>query len=67
MERGKMLFIAAGCIVCHGPDARGMIPMKDTNGYPVISRDLSAPWTERSGANLVEDHHRTRTESNAGI
>lgn len=50
LERGKAFFVGAGCSVCHGPDGRGMIPMKDTNGHTVISRDLSAPWTFRGGS-----------------
>lgn len=45
--RGKALFAGRGCSVCHGPNGRGMIPMIDMNGYTVISRDLSAPWTFR--------------------
>ncbi len=50
IARGKTLFTVQACIVCHGPDARGMISMKDMNGYTVVSRDLTAPWTFRGGS-----------------
>lgn len=51
LERGKAYFVGAGCSVCHGPQGRGLIPMKDTNGHTIMSRDLSAPWTFRGGRN----------------
>jgi len=50
IARGKALFTTQVCVVCHGPEARGMISMKDMNGYTVVSRDLTAPWTFRGGS-----------------
>ncbi len=37
-------------MTCHGPDGRGGLRLKDANGYEVVSRDLTAPWTFRGGA-----------------
>lgn len=50
LDRGKMLYRQYGCVACHGPDARGGLPLQETTGYPVISRDLTAPWTFRGGS-----------------
>jgi mono/diheme cytochrome c family protein len=48
--RGARLYQAQGCATCHGADARGGATLKDAKGYPVISRDLTAPWTFRGGS-----------------
>ncbi|MGE3151352.1 MAG: c-type cytochrome [Nitrospiraceae bacterium] len=48
--RGRALFTAKTCIVCHGPEARGGVRLVDAKGQPVISRDLTAPWTFRGGS-----------------
>jgi mono/diheme cytochrome c family protein len=48
--RGQALFTAQGCNACHGNDGRGGLTFKDAKGYPVISRDLTAPWTFRGGS-----------------
>ena len=32
------------------PDARGGIPLQEATGYPIVSRDLTAPWTFRGGS-----------------
>ena len=50
IARGKTLFAAQACNSCHGNDARGGLTLKDAKGYPVISRDLTAPWTFRGGS-----------------
>ncbi len=50
MARGRQLFMAQGCNGCHGNDARGGLTFKDAKGYPVIARDLTAPWTFRGGS-----------------
>jgi mono/diheme cytochrome c family protein len=50
IARGKALFTAQACSGCHGNDARGGLTFKDAKGYPVISRDLTAPWTFRGGS-----------------
>jgi mono/diheme cytochrome c family protein len=47
--RGARLYQARGCATCHGADARGGVTLKDVKGYPVIARDLTAPWTFRGG------------------
>ncbi len=50
LARGQKLFHAQGCDNCHGKDARGGLTLTDAKGYPVISRDLTAPWTFRGGS-----------------
>jgi mono/diheme cytochrome c family protein len=50
IARGQQLFVAQGCNGCHGDDARGGLSFKDAKGYPVIARDLTAPWTFRGGS-----------------
>lgn len=49
LARGEGLYTAQ-CASCHGPDARGGLELVDARGYPVISRDLTAPWTFRGGS-----------------
>jgi mono/diheme cytochrome c family protein len=49
-ERGEALYGRLGCAACHGPDGRGGITLADAKGYPIISRDLTAPWTFRGGS-----------------
>jgi len=49
VERGRSLYTRHGCVACHGPKGRGGLSLKDAKGYPVISRDLTAPWTFRGG------------------
>jgi cytochrome c oxidase cbb3-type subunit 2 len=48
LARGANLY-KVNCAVCHGDDLRGGRWLKDSKGYPVISRDLTAPWTFRGG------------------
>jgi len=50
IARGKMLFNSRGCQACHGEDGRGGATLKDAKGYPVVARDLTAPWTFRGGS-----------------
>lgn len=45
IARGEALYSGSGCAGCHGDDLRGGGWMEDGKGYPVISRDLTAPWT----------------------
>ena len=49
IARGADLYVENACIGCHGDDMRGGQWMEDAKGYPVISRDLTAPWTFRGG------------------
>ncbi len=48
--RGAALYARLGCTGCHGENLRGGLELRDAKGYPVISRDLTAPWTFRGGA-----------------
>ncbi|HYN88529.1 MAG TPA: c-type cytochrome, partial [Ardenticatenaceae bacterium] len=50
IERGRALFQSQGCAGCHGEDARGGVTLRDSEGHPVRSRDLTAPWTFRGGS-----------------
>jgi mono/diheme cytochrome c family protein len=49
IARGRDLYVD-GCAECHGPDGRARVTLKDVKGYPVITRDLTAPWTFRGGS-----------------
>jgi mono/diheme cytochrome c family protein len=49
IARGRKAYEDRGCAGCHGLDGRGGLWLKDAKGYPVISRDLTAPWTFRGG------------------
>jgi len=49
IARGASLYAQSGCAGCHGDNMRGGQLMEDAKGYPVISRDLTAPWTFRGG------------------
>lgn len=50
VARGRVLFTFKGCVACHGPDGRARLVLKDAKGYPVVTRDLTAPWTFRGGS-----------------
>ena len=50
IARGRQLYDTIGCDDCHAASARGGFTFKDAKGYPVIARDLSAPWTFRGGS-----------------
>ncbi len=47
LARGAEAFASAGCTGCHGQDGRSRMKLTDQRGYPVNSRDLTAPWTFR--------------------
>lgn len=50
VARGRALFASVGCAACHGMDGRARLALKDMKGYPVVARDLTAPWTFRGGS-----------------
>lgn len=49
IARGRELFESRGCPACHGEDGHQRTELRDSKGYPVIARDLTAPWTFRGG------------------
>ena len=63
ISRGRDLYAAVGCGSCHGPDGRRRERQEDARGYPVITRDLTAPWTFAGGSDPVEVWRRLTTLS----
>jgi cytochrome c oxidase cbb3-type subunit 2 len=49
IARGQQLYRTM-CASCHGTDGRLQVELKDDKGYPVVARDLTAPWTFRGGS-----------------
>ena len=49
VARGLSLYRSQGCVSCHGVDGRNRLTLRDAKGYPVLARDLTAPWTFRGG------------------
>ncbi|MGQ0551060.1 MAG: c-type cytochrome, partial [Armatimonadota bacterium] len=49
LARGQQLYQRL-CASCHGADGHAQVEMKDAKGYPVVVRDLTAPWTFRGGS-----------------
>src|SRR5262249_1033771 len=43
VERGKAAYLRLGCESCHGVNGRLWKTFEDSKGYPVRSRDLTAP------------------------
>jgi mono/diheme cytochrome c family protein len=54
LARGKGLYQSLGCAACHGEDGRKRQLLADQKGYPLRSRDLTAPWTFRRGSDPKE-------------
>ena len=63
LARGRDLYVAVGCGSCHGPDGRRRERQVDARGYPVITRDLTAPWTFAGGSDPTEIWRRLTTLS----
>jgi mono/diheme cytochrome c family protein len=63
LARGRDLYAAVGCSSCHGPDGRRREWQTDARGYPVITRDLTAPWTFAGGSDPVDVWRRLTTLS----
>jgi mono/diheme cytochrome c family protein len=66
VARGEALYRQSGCVECHGTDLRGGKWLQDAKGYPVIARDLTAPWTFRGGADPVQVYLRISTGISPG-
>lgn len=53
IAKGKQLFTDAGCVSCHGEDARGTgksaKDLKTAEGDPIVPRDLTYKWDFRWG------------------
>jgi mono/diheme cytochrome c family protein len=56
-----------GCQGCHGADGRGGLRLADAKGYPVIARDLTAPWTFRGGSDPDQIWLRLTTGLGGGV
>jgi mono/diheme cytochrome c family protein len=63
LARGQDLYAAVGCGSCHGPDGRRREWQTDARGYPVITRDLTAPWTFAGGRDPADLWRRLTTLS----
>jgi mono/diheme cytochrome c family protein len=63
LARGRGLYAGAGCGTCHGPDGRRRERHLDARGYPVVTRDLTAPWTFTGGSDPTEIWRRLTTLS----
>lgn len=63
LVRGRDLYAALGCGSCHGPDGWRREWQMDARGYPVITRDLTAPWTFAGGSDPAEVWRRLTTLS----
>ena len=50
LARGRALYADLGCDRCHGADGRRREKQRDAKQYPVITRDLTAPWTFAGGS-----------------
>jgi mono/diheme cytochrome c family protein len=50
IARGRRAYEERGCMGCHGLSGRGGVRLDDAKGQPLLSRDLSAPWTFRGGS-----------------
>ncbi|MFQ5615979.1 MAG: c-type cytochrome [Anaerolineales bacterium] len=61
ITRGAALFTGQACYTCHGDDGRGGLKFTDRKGYPVVTRDLTAPWTFRGGSEPEDLYRRITT------
>ena len=48
--RGRSLYADLGCDGCHGADGRRRERLRDATQLPVVTRDLTAPWTFAGGS-----------------
>ena len=66
IDRGARLFKTRGCDGCHAANGRGGMALADQKGYPVIVRDLTAPWTFRGGSDPEQIWLRLTTGLSGG-
>ncbi len=63
LVRGRALYTDLGCDSCHGADGRRREKQRDAKHYPVITRDLTAPWTFAGGRDPEQLWRRLTTLS----
>jgi mono/diheme cytochrome c family protein len=63
VARGRALYTDLGCDGCHGADGRRRETQRDAKGYPVVTRDLTAPWTFAGGGDPEQVWRRLTTLS----
>jgi mono/diheme cytochrome c family protein len=63
LARGRALYAELGCDRCHGEDGRRREKQRDATGHPVITRDLTAPWTFAGGSDPEQIWLRLTTMS----
>jgi len=54
LTRGRALYADLGCDRCHGADGRRREKQRDAKEYPVVTRDLTAPWTFAGGTDPAQ-------------
>jgi mono/diheme cytochrome c family protein len=50
LARGRAMYAELGCAGCHGADGRRRETVLDATRHPVVTRDLTAPWTFAGGS-----------------
>ena len=63
LARGRALYAELGCDRCHGDDGRRRERQHDAKQYPVVTRDLTAPWTFAGGSDPEQVWLRLTTMS----
>jgi mono/diheme cytochrome c family protein len=63
LARGRALYADLGCDRCHGADGRRREKQRDAKDYPVVTRDLTAPWTFAGGSDPEQVWLRLTTMS----
>src|SRR4029450_12347717 len=66
VARGRALYADLGCDRCHGADGRRREKQHDAKEYPVVTRDLTAPWTFAGGSDPEQVWLRLTTMSAGG-
>src|SRR4030095_16710249 len=63
LTRGRALYADLRCDRCHGADGRRRGKQRDAKDYPVVTRDLTAPWTFAGGSDPEQVWLRLATMS----